>query len=305
MIGAGVVAAAAALVIGTGGASAAVPVAGLLGPTATVVTEAHPQGFAPTDDRPVSSRTFTEEFGGAAGSAGALKLVTEDDAGKADFFHSGDGASLTSFATPGVLGYNAYRDPASTANANLFPSLQLQIDKNGGTLETGDFSTLTFEPVYQVGPNANQTAGTWNRYDGSTGLFCSTRQIGGFEANQTRCDNGGTLTLAAIAAANPGATILAFGFNQGSGNPGLTSAVDNLTVPGATYDFELKEPTEPTTPGGGGNNGGNNERRQQRRRPQRRRQREPGRRLGPRERRRVAARRVRLPALIQGPRVRW
>lgn len=43
----------------------------------------------------------------------------------------------------------------------------------------------------------------------------------------------------AISAANPDATILpeGYGFNQGSGNAGLTSAVDGLTIGSKTFDF--------------------------------------------------------------------
>ena len=40
-----------------------------------------------------------------------------------------------------------------------------------------------------------------------------------------------------ISAANPDAVILGYGFNQGSGNAALVSAVDGLTVGSKTFDF--------------------------------------------------------------------
>lgn len=253
---------AAVLALGVGGWSAAsaapspplpippLPVLPMSQPASgqTYVTPNDLHGFMATDDRLAGTREFTDALGAPPlGGTDALKLSTPGPDDKVTFFTTEQAGLLEKFESSS---YYAKRDEGSTAAAAQFPSFQITVDKNGGTLETGDFSTLTFEPVYQTGANANQSAGTWNKYDTGTGLFCSTRQIGGFEANQTRCDNGGTKTLAEIAAANPGITATSFGINQGSGNGGLTSAVDLLQVDATTYNFERTAPATTPTPGG-------------------------------------------------------
>ncbi|WP_130288534.1 hypothetical protein [Pseudonocardia sediminis] len=250
---------AAVLVLGVGGWSAAsaapavpslpvpIPSLPLPVPGQTYVTPTDLHGFAGTDDRIGGAREFTDALGAPPlGGTDALRLTTPTGDDKITFFTTEQAGPLAKFTSSS---YYAKRDVSSTGNPVQFPSFQIPVDKNGATLETGDFSTLTFEPVYQTGANANQTAGTWNRYDTGAGLFCSTRQIGGFEANQTRCDNNGLKTLAEIIAANPGITALSAGINQGSGNGGLISAVDLLQVGTTTYNFERTAPVTPPTPG--------------------------------------------------------
>ncbi len=61
------------------------------------------------------------------------------------------------------------------------------------------------------------------------------------------------MTLASIMAANPDAVIIGgVGINQGSGNGGLTTAVDSFTFGTTaacyTYDIELNEVVEPEVP---------------------------------------------------------
>jgi hypothetical protein len=267
----GAATAAVALAVGAGAASGApgldipgISTPAIAGVTSTVVTEKETKDFRGTDDRGAGARTFTEEYGGAAGSKGALKLVTPDTGDKITFFHPGAAAKLSGFAEK--LGYSAYKDSVSTGSDIQFPSLQLVIDFNGPDV-TGGFSTLFFEPYYQTGSNNNLAENQWNTYDAAAGVFCSTKVMPAFEtAGQTFCGGDGTKTLAAIVEANPDATVTDFGFNQGSGNPGIIAAVDQLVTPEATYDFEENEPivppvtTDPTPkpdPGnGGGNNGG-------------------------------------------------
>ncbi|HEX8290307.1 MAG TPA: putative metal-binding motif-containing protein, partial [Pyrinomonadaceae bacterium] len=103
------------------------------------------------------------------------------------------------------------------------------------------FTTLVFEPVY----NSNQGAvvsgvwQTWNAF--GNGVWWSTSAIPGMCAGATAaCDQ----TWSYIAANNPNAVIIGFGVNQGSGNPGLVTSIDALTIGFTTaacpfvYDFE-------------------------------------------------------------------
>ncbi len=213
-------------------------------PGQTYVTPDSPHGFTETDTRAPGTVETSDALGAPPqGNADALVLNTPDGNAKATFFTTERNGPLSAFLSSS---YYAKKDPSSTGAANQFPSFQIEVDANG--LAEGGFSTLTFEPVYQQGDNANQTAGTWNKYDTGTGLFCSTRQIGGFEANQTRCDNGGTKTLLQIIEANPDIVVTKTGINQGSGNPGILAAVDLFQVGSTTYNFERKAPLPPVVP---------------------------------------------------------
>jgi hypothetical protein len=220
------------------------------------------------DTRGAGTAEVTDEFGAPEGGhKAALKLSTPADADKVDVITSED-SPLASWV--GNAAYSAYQDAA--ANPIQFPAYQLIIDYNGAA--DGGYSTLDYEPVYNDG--ASTAAKQWNRYDvGTTGKLCSTKPIPGIIAdNETRCDNGGTHTLAEYVAAAPDATVTALQINQGSGNPGLVSAVDRVQTPATSYDFELTKPddggvippitippiitpptTVPTEPGNGGHPG--------------------------------------------------
>lgn len=219
------------------------------------------------DTRGAGTAEVDDEYGAPTGGGeAALRLRTPSGDDKVQAVNDVTDSPLAAWV--GNASYSAYQGAAD--QPIQFPSYQLIIDFNG--TEAGGFSTLTYEPVYN--PGESQAGGQWNSYDvGTTGVLCSTREIPGvFAANQTRCDNGGTKTLAEIVAGAPDAVVQALQINQGSGNPGLDAAVDLVETPTTTYDFELKkpvivvptDPTEPTKPtkphepghGGHGGNGG-------------------------------------------------
>lgn len=237
-------------VLATGGwaaasAEPALPPLELPTPGHTYVTPDAPQGFGEPDTRPPGTVEFGDALGAPpGGNADALVLSTPDGSAKATYFTTALNGPLSTFLSSS---YYAKRDESSTGAANQFPSFQIVIDFNGP--DDGGFSTLTFEPVYQSGDNANQTSGTWNRYDTGQGVFCSTKVMPGFEANQTQCSNGGTKTLPEIIEANPAAVVTGAGVNQGSGNPGILSAVDLFQAGTTTYNFERKAPLPPVVPG--------------------------------------------------------
>jgi len=224
------------------------------GPGTTEVNE-DLDPFAETDTRPDGNVEVNEDFGApAGGGAGSLRLDTPSSAAKATAFVQ-DVSPLADWVD--VAAYSAFRSADSTANAAQFPSLQLVIDFNGDA--EGGFSTLTYEPVYNDEFGASLVAGQWNRYDAGSQGWCSTRVIPGvFDEGENQCSNGGVLLLEDISAALPDAVVGAFGINQGSGNPGLTSAVDLLTTPDTTYDFEVAGPVvvPPVVPGDGNGHGG-------------------------------------------------
>lgn len=166
---------------------------------------------------------------------GSFEMVTPTGADKATLFnfdHVG-----TRLADIDKMSYSTYR--TSGASPNQVPSINIQVDINGGTLNPGEFTTLVFEPVYNVGQGSivDGTWQTWDAYNGGNAIWWSSRAIPGV------CAGSCYVTWNTILASNPNATILGgFGINQGSGNPALTASVDNLTF-GAegdciTYNFD-------------------------------------------------------------------
>lgn len=140
------------------------------------------------------------------------------------------GTPLTSIT---ALSYATYKNVGSTFP---FPSINIQIDVNGGTLNAGEFRTLVFEPYFQ--PGFVDATGVWegrNAINGGAAKWWST--------GVTTCPQSSPCTWNAIVASYPGATITGgFGINAGSGNAGLDGAVDALSIAydggSVTYDFE-------------------------------------------------------------------
>jgi hypothetical protein len=194
------------------------------------------------DTRGAGAAEVTDEFGAPEGGhKAALKLSTPASSDKVQVITSAGGSPLAEWV--GNAGYSAYQDAAD--NPVQFPAYQLFIDYNGPA--DGGYSTLDYEPVYNS--DASTTPMQWNRYDVGAGKLCSTKPIPGIiTADQTQCSNGGTHTLAEYAAAAPDATVTAVLINQGTGNPGLVSAVDKVQAPTTSYDFELKKPDDGILP---------------------------------------------------------
>jgi hypothetical protein len=144
-----------------------------------------------------------------------------------------------------TLGYSSHVTRESTANADQAPALNIEIDRNGGKLETGDYATLVWEPVYvedESSEDGSTEAGVWLTRSPSTA-------DGGWwsNANGTTTGVSGALEFPSYTAdwasvqdspALVGATVLRIGVNQGSGNQGLASEVDLLRVNDTVYDFE-------------------------------------------------------------------
>jgi hypothetical protein len=166
---------------------------------------------------------------------GSFETFTPTGADKATLFnfdHIG-----TTLASIDQISYATYR--TSGGSPNQVPALNIQVDLDGNTATTGDFTTLVFEPVYNTGQGVIQDGvwQTWDAYSGGNAIWWSTRNIPG------ACASDCFVTWDTIVAANPNAIIVGgFGINQGSGNPALTAASDALTLGYSgeciTYNFE-------------------------------------------------------------------
>jgi hypothetical protein len=184
-----------------------------------VVTPGDTQGWATQDGAP----TYVSGPAGADG-VGSLKFVTDNTStSKENYFHA------TSTPLSGVNGLGYMVDVDSGVPA----SYQLQVtgvDRLDSTTST--FTSLVWEPVYngQVnGPNG----GFVTESNLENGVWWSTHPIAGDPAG-----NNGFVSLSQIIAANPNATVTAFGVNVGSGTPNATSYVDDVAFNGTTYNFE-------------------------------------------------------------------
>jgi hypothetical protein len=140
------------------------------------------------------------------------------------------------------LGYRSYVVEPGTSNPEQAPALNIEIDRNGGPLQSGDYAVLVWEPLYVEGESTED--GVWLDRSPSTSR-------GGWwsPANGTTTDAAGPLGFrtytadwTAVQTALPGATVLGIGVNQGGGNPGLLAQVDLLQVNGTVHDFERELP---------------------------------------------------------------
>jgi hypothetical protein len=163
---------------------------------------------------------------------GSYELVTPTGADKATLFnfdHVG-----TNLSAIDKIGYSTYR---TAGNDQQVAALNIQVDVNGAA--SGGFTTLVFEPVYNTAQGAvvDGQWQTWDAYLGGAAIWWSSNPIPSAPNRDT------FVSWDTIVAANPDAVIVGgFGVNQGSGNPNLTTAVDNLSlgIDGSclTYDFE-------------------------------------------------------------------
>ncbi len=213
--------------------------------TTQVVTEASvlraPENAPPTNPwmlytragTPPTAAAFVEGPGTPPLGTGSFQTTTVTGAEKVQLFNYDHvGTKLSDVAK---IAYSTYRTAGS---ADQLPALNVEIDFNGAA--AGGFSTLVFEPVYNLGQGSVANA-TWQQWTATgSGVWWSTKAINGQCAGASYdCFK----TWDQIIANNPDATVLGgVGINQGSGNPGLNAATDAFTFDQTTYDFEAKLP---------------------------------------------------------------
>jgi hypothetical protein len=204
-----------------------------------------PENTPPTNawmlyTRNAGTGNFVNGPGNPPLSGGSLQLTTPTGADKVFLFnYEHIGTPLSSI---NAINYSTYQisGPTPPASSAQVPAINIEVDINGGTLNTGEYTTLVFEPVYNTnqGSVAPGVWQNWDAYNGGNAIWWSSRAIPGV------CASSCYVTWNAIIASNPNATIVGgFGVNQGSGNPGLTAATDALTIGYAgnayTYNFDV------------------------------------------------------------------
>lgn len=137
-----------------------------------------------------------------------------------------------------AISYWSWRDVSNTNPPVQVVSLNIQVDFLGNGVS---FTTLVYEPVYNVASQGPVIPGVWQEwdaYEGGSAIWWSTANIPG-------APSGTYHPWSAITAANPNARIVSlFGFNVGSGWSGVSlNAADGLFL-GTTsegdylFDFE-------------------------------------------------------------------
>jgi len=92
---------------------------------------------------PTSTGAFVTGPGNPPAGIGSFELNTPTDADKGTLFNYDH--VQTELADITDIGYATYRRAASTDGVAL-PSINIQVDTNGGALLPGDFLTLVYEP---------------------------------------------------------------------------------------------------------------------------------------------------------------
>ena len=260
------------LTVVAGGAAAAIlAISGIASAATTQVVTSGAVGVTgdwhTADTRPQGTMNFTNAYGGANGSAGAVLFSTPDGGSKAQLFTDEyDGLRLADIT---ALSYSTYR-VSHAVDSVAVTALNLRVDLGGpaDVLPDGQHNPdvdayLVYEP-YRTAGNVVQDHiwQTWNAWSPEATWWSG--QISG------TCDSNNPCTVATLLQRFPDATVRedtvslrsgstptdadfrgALGFNQGSGNPGLVAAVDGLQLASAArdldvnYDFEVTRPAPP------------------------------------------------------------
>jgi hypothetical protein len=191
-----------------------------------VVTPVNTRGWTTSDTRPGGTVTFVEDAT-APGGSGALQLTTDaTTTAKAQYLHE----ASTPLAEVTDLSYYTKQNSALFPGGD--PSYQLIVNLCGTT----GFTTFVYEP-YQ---NGVVTPGVWQEWDVDAGLLWSSRTVTcGSEGVLAGFGGAPFYTLSDLQTRFPNATVIGFGVNIGSNNPGYNVEADLVRFNDTTYDFEL------------------------------------------------------------------
>lgn len=163
---------------------------------------------------------FVQGPGNPPSGCSSIVFNTPNSIDKAFIYNFDQVGTLLSSIT--ALSYATYQ---STGISYQVTGLNLEVDFDGPG--SAGKSVLVFEPVYNTN-QGNIIANTWQTWDalnGGNAIWWSPQGIPG------SCSGYCYVQWKDIVKNNPDAVIIGgFGINQGSGNQGLISAADNLTI---------------------------------------------------------------------------
>lgn len=210
----------------------------------TVVVTPDDTSWQEANVRGDGASVIGEDQADAHGGEGSLRQSFSDGSGKTDFRTFQDFGPL---ADLGALGFEWYRDSASTAPAHFTPAFEVYVHDGDG-----NSWLLKWEGVYNGYPVAGSGAPTdqWVAEDLMTADFWRIPQhVGGAWVGFTGCNQAGdpygcfqfdrNLDDAWL----DGFDVFGVGVGIGSGwNGSYISYADHITVGDTTYDFEADAP---------------------------------------------------------------
>lgn len=211
-----------------------------------VVNAANTQGWIKDDTRDNGHVAYVPDTTAFNGN-GALSLKTDaapvsgqDKAQYMKYFS----APVALSSITGELSFDTKQNSASFSAGT--PSYQIPVLLNGPS-GTGDFATIVYEPYVDQGNAAIQN-GAWQHWtiNPSSSKLYVTKTITGQNGNVVASQGSSPYTLDQIKQYFPNATVLGFGLNVGSNNPGYDTEADNFTFNGTTYDFAYTTLAAPT-----------------------------------------------------------
>lgn len=145
-------------------------------------------------------------------------------------------AGNTRLVDVNVMGYDTIRLASSSGNPIQVTAYMIYVDKDGDMSTTDDRTFIVYEPTY----NGTVVTGEWQSWDAYNNRQSTVWGDGSGDPDRTLED---------IVDAYPNATVIYYGFNQGTSNPGIQSIVQNVMFDCATATFGAPEvPVVPEPP---------------------------------------------------------
>jgi hypothetical protein len=195
------------------------------------------------DTYPVADASPAGTPGTATFTEDGLHLITLNQESEAYGLIDAGNTPLVDVDT---MNYTTYRDTSSTGYAQTLPAYILEVDKDGNPATTGDHAYLFYEPYN----NGTVTEGVWHTWDAINSGSAKWWMSGTGQALHTWNDFTSTIL--------PDATIVAYGFNQGTYNAGANTYIKQMTFDCGVTTFgtpgkggvtpEVPPVTPPTTP---------------------------------------------------------
>lgn len=204
--------------------------------TTVVVTDSTPHGWV--DQSTDGGNTDFVTDADAPLGVGALELTTNDTtSAKANY-------SLLleepmAFEDITDLSYSNKTISASFDQGAASYQLSVCLGGTEGGTTCNGFTTLVYEPYWNVATEGPVIFGTWQDWDVDEGLFWSTRAYNDGSCVVTAGGGGPAIyTIDGLTATCPDAEVYQIAINVGSNNPEYVTRVDQVQFNDTIYDFE-------------------------------------------------------------------
>jgi hypothetical protein len=129
------------------------------------------------------------------------------------------------------VGFRVFQTGENSSSGVNMPNITFEVDKNGGTLQAGDYSTFVFVPA------ANSPSDQWSPYIDATNPAAGDWYYTGGVGTSTGCNQSTMCEFPAAKATLPSATILTAQLQKGRDNA-WQGAIDGFRINNEVFDFE-------------------------------------------------------------------